>query len=90
MSFYWDAYKATAAQAIVCELDKLKRHELLALWLQTDAGIDWWYDCDGEQERDPDAPVCVDEIQEYLWERIWGIADSYENARIREYLDSRY
>jgi hypothetical protein len=43
-SFFWDAYVETASQFIRAELDGLSRRELEAVWLQTRAGFEWFWD----------------------------------------------
>ncbi len=40
-SYFWEAYEGTAWSIISQQISKLKCHELLAVWFQTDAGWDW-------------------------------------------------
>lgn len=40
-SYFWEAYEGIAWSIISCHTAKLKHHELLAIWFQTDEGEDW-------------------------------------------------
>ena len=82
-SFAWDAYEETIRATIRHDIESLPLHEAQAIWLQTDQGIDW----DGDDEGNRQSPVCDDDIEDYLLrEFVLAKAGSWSNARIREYL----
>lgn len=89
-SFYWDAYKATITAFYEGSVEDLKRHEQLALWLQTDSGLRWWDDHGEERDSGRTAVVDVEDIGRHLWGYAWRAADEYENKRIRQFLNGRY
>ena len=85
-SFFWDVYDETARSIVVAYVAKLKQHERLALWFQTDEGGDWLYD--DEDEKDEHPPVSDEDIVEYvIHEYVYREAGSWSNERIRAYLD---
>ncbi len=84
-SFYWDAYDETVRAILVGQIEKLAGHEREAIWLQTDAGIDW--KCGDPTEREK-SPVCTDDIVDYLArEHVYAEAGRWSNARIRAYIE---
>jgi len=96
-SFCWDVYEQTIRATIRYDIESLPGHEPQAIWLQTDQGIDWTFDFDNEDEEQApivdfdnedkkQAPIDYDEIEDYLLQYILQSAESWSNARIREYL----
>jgi hypothetical protein len=84
-SFYWDAYNQTVQTLVGNYVTKLPTHEREALWLQTQAGVDW--DFKEPEDREP-YPVFDDEIVDYVVsEYVYARAGEWSNARIRAYLD---
>ena len=84
-SLFWEVYKETVNQIIRFYISKIEPYERNALWLQTDAAIDWMYDYDTDDEP----PASEDDIVEYIFnEFIYKKADEYTNHRIRKFLDS--
>lgn len=84
-SFYWDAYDETVRGCLAGYIAELPFHEREAIWLQTDAGVDW--DCEEPEDRDPN-PVRDDDIVEYVArEYVYAEAGRWSNARIRAYID---
>ena len=70
-------------------MEELKEHEKLALWFQTDRGLDWLYD--DEEERDKYPPVDEDDIAQYvLQDFVYYKAGDWSNKRIQAYLDYLY
>ena len=88
-SFFWDSYDLTARSFVVAYIEELKEHEKLALWFQTDRGLDWLYD--DEEERDKYPPVDEDDIAQYvLQDFVYYKAGDWSNKRIQAYLDYLY
>ncbi len=84
-SFHWDAYDETV-QAIVRDyIDKLPKHEQEAIWLQTDAGLDWRFA--EPDEREPQPVKDNDSVDWLTGEYVYGEADNWSNARIRAFLE---
>jgi hypothetical protein len=84
-SFYWDAYDETVRGIVRAQLAHLSKDEKEAIWLQTEAGLDWT--CKEEVDRNA-APVCDNEIAEWFVEEyIYDAAKNWSNPRIRAYLD---
>jgi hypothetical protein len=50
-SFYWQTYEHVIESILPVHLDRLSPLELEAIWLQTDAGIDWLSDDPEPHER---------------------------------------
>jgi len=84
-SLFWDAYDQTVRPIVVDCVSKLLKYEREALWLQTDAGIDW----DFKEADDREAyPVIEDDIVNYVVSQyVYAKAGEWSNARIRAYLD---
>ena len=74
---------------ILPQVQKLKEHEKLALWFQTNEGIDWL--CDDEDFRE-ETPMFLDsEIVQYIADGfVYSSAANWENERIQAYLDRQY
>lgn len=84
-SFSWDSYDETVRSYLNGYVNELPRHAQEAIWLQTDAGGDWYY----EDPDDRDAfPVCDDDIVDYLArEYVYAEAGRWSNTRIRAFID---
>jgi len=85
-SIFWDLYEELAFQMLDEMVSQLPRHELEALWLQTQWGPDW-VDPDPKQcEKEP--PVASQDVTEYLLkEHLYEEAGRWTNKRIRAYRD---
>ena len=84
-SFYWDAYDETVRGILRGYVAELPKHEREAIWLETDAGVDWRFE--EPEERDP-RPVSEEDILDYLaQEYVYAEAGRWSNSRIRDYLD---
>jgi len=103
-SFFWEAYEGIAWSIISRHVAKLKHHELLAIWFQTDEGEDWrctpvtskeLYEEMSEAERDgchvedESTPLCTDEVERYIQLRLYDKAESYSNNGIEKFLKDR-
>lgn len=83
-SFYWDAYDDTVKQFAEDEIEQLPQHERAAIWLQTNAAIDWKYTDEAERVSDP---VSTSDIVAYVVnEYLYNAAGRWENQRIKNYL----
>lgn len=79
-SFYWDEYLLTIRQAVDGAIMGMSPEIAEAIWMQTDH-ID-------DVEPGYAAPVCTDEIVDYIVaEYILAKAGDWSNARIRDYLE---
>ena len=88
-SYYWDTYDQTARAWISGHIEELKEHEKLAVWLQTEEGLDWQYE--DEQEREEPPPALDSDIEEYiLHQYLYEAAANWSNKRIRKYLNRFY
>ncbi len=86
-SLFWSAYDETVQSFVLVYVEDLKPYEKLAIWLQTEQGWDWSYDCDGERDDYP--PVLIEDIVQYITkEYIYSKANSWNNNRIKNYLES--
>ena len=83
-SFLWPAYEETVRKLIEDQLRELAPFEVSALWLQTDAGIDW---SSSGQDNNPVPPVSDDDLIQTLAADVWNAAGNWSNPRIRAYLD---
>ena len=83
-SLLWDeSYGATLIQAIKWELSKLDDVTRVAIWYQTDAGIDCWLD-----EKEAPSDCSPDEIAPFILNQyVLPAAERFSNKRIRTYLD---
>ncbi len=66
-------------------MDELLPHEQAALWLQTDAGIEW--DSDNHAERAGNPVATYDTATHSLSDYIYVAVANWSNARIRGYLE---
>lgn len=75
LSFFWSAYVETAKRVINNHVSDLEKHEMLALWFQTDEGGEWESEYEGlveDQHREDDLYGCR---REDLWEWVWSERD---------------
>lgn len=84
-SFDWDTYHETVKGIVGVQIAALPKHEREAIWLQTEAGIDW----NSEHMVDGEAPPIFDgDIVDWLAEgHIYTKAANWSNARVRAYLE---
>lgn len=84
-SVLWDSYDDCIGEMVRVHVASLARHEREALWLQTDAGIDWTFEDEGDREA---YPVILDDIVEYVKSKhLYATAGNWTNPRIRAYID---
>ena len=90
-SYMWDAYLDTISRFINNEIQKLKQFVLEAIFLQTDAGMDWQLEIEdelSENENQESIPVCDEDITEYILQNyVLSDAMDYTNKRIRKYFE---
>lgn len=100
-SFFWDAYQQFMRDVVLAELEKMSSRDLVAMWLQTDAGWDWHSDLEYQEQMDgtpsyrthdtPTVPYVLDDIAAFIvQERLLSMAESYSNKNIRAYLEGDY
>jgi hypothetical protein len=84
-SVLWDAYEETVRAFVCGYVAALPKHEKEAIWLQTNAGIDW--DCWGPEDRQAQ-PVFDEDIVDWLiCEFVYAEGSDWSNARIRAFLE---
>jgi hypothetical protein len=84
-SLSWDAYDETVLAIVRGQIATLLKHEREAIWLQTDAGIDW--NCEEPDDRELH-PVFDDDIVAWLTnEYVYAKATNWSNDRIRAYIE---
>ena len=82
-SVHWDAYDQTVRRIIEVCLKEIPNHLREAIYLQTDAGIEWCCNEEGE-----DCPVYEDDIIDYLArEYVYEEAGNWSNSRIRAFIE---
>lgn len=87
-SVFWKLYDDMVYAYVNAAVNALAPHEQHALWLETDAGIDWL--CADADDRDSLA-VCIDEIVSHLVRNpIYSAAADWSNPRIRAYTEHSY
>ena len=83
-SVFWDVYDEIVRDMVRAHVAELPKFEREAIWLQTDAGIDWA--CDEPEDRNS-YPVTDDDIVNYLVPKyVYSQAADWSNARIEAYL----
>ncbi len=81
-SVMWDAYSDTIHSLVLEEVTKLDTATKQAIWLQTDAGIDWSVD-----NEDHEVPSNCEEIAQYTLDTfVLAAAGNWTNKRIERYL----
>ena len=84
-SFFWSAYNDTMSAVVSGILSELSNYERQAIWLQTDASLDW---SEEESGKDSPCPVCDDDIVKLIIDDyLYPAAESWSNARITAYID---
>lgn len=99
-SLFWESYDSLVTDIISRYTSKLKPHEILAIWFQTDEGNDWlctpvmsqeYYETqdfsniDGFRVEGENPPVCIDDITKYFQQSLYEQAEIYSNRRIRNF-----
>lgn len=100
-SYFWESYDCLTLDIISRYISKLKSHEMLAIWFQTDEGNDWLLtpvsnkeyfeikdlsnNCEFRTETES-PPVSLNHISKYIQKRIYERAEIYSNKRIRNFL----
>lgn len=84
-SFFWDSYDEIVRSHLKGYVNELPSLTQDAIWLQTDAGSDWW--CEDPDDRDT-FPVCDDDSVDYLArEYVYAEAGRWSNTRIRTFIE---
>jgi hypothetical protein len=84
-SIFWNSYDDTVRALVEAQLGKLSKHEREAIWLQSDAGIDW--NCK-EMDEGTLQPVSDDDIADWVTEeQVYEDAANWSNARIRAFVE---
>lgn len=96
----WAAYDEYACEVVFSVIEehvgKLKDHEILAVWYQTDAGYGWrCTDMDDDETPSEDRwsyyPASTGDVVSYIYnEYLCKMAGDYSNKRIRAYRDRYY
>ena len=86
-SIFSNMYLDIIEQLVLEAIRRLPRYELEAVWLQTDAGMDW---LDEEENGERRAGFGSDEVTTYLQQQVLDLAANWSNARIREDLEGPY
>lgn len=82
-SVMWDAYSDTIHSLVLEEVAKLDTATKQAIWLQTDAGIDWSVD-----NEDHEIPTNSEDIAQYTLDTfVLAAAGNWTNKRIEKYLE---
>jgi hypothetical protein len=84
---FWFAYDEIVRGMVGGFVAELSDNEREAIWLQTDAGIDW--NCEEPDVREPN-PVNQDEIVDYLVRDVYSKAADWSNERIDAYFARSY
>jgi hypothetical protein len=84
-SVLWDTYDEVVRTIVKNQVDKLPAHEREAIWLQTDAGVDW--SCKEPDQREAQPVFDGDIIDWLITEHVYQEASNWSNPRIRAYLE---
>ncbi len=93
----WDLYDETVKGLVYGFIEKLNDYEQVAIWLQTDAGLDWHWelmenvdkqsisvDIDNKEVK---VPIDIDEVVDYVThEYVYTRAGMWSNSKIRDFL----
>ncbi len=83
-SFVWDTYETVIRNTLAGIVEALPGFEREALWMQSDAALEW--ECREPGEREP-YPVNSHDVVEYLFQAVCESAGSLSNHRIRRYIE---
>ncbi len=91
----WDAYMFTVDQAVTGVLldKKLSDWQLCAIWIETQPGIDWIRELEGDDDGSSFDGLtwCEEDVVEYIRrEYVCRVAMDWSNQRLRHYFDSRF
>ena len=84
-SVLWDAYQDTVQDIVMGYVESLENFEKAAIWLCSDAGIDWRYS--DEDTREPSPFTTNDVANSILADYVYPEAGSWENSRIRSFIE---
>ena len=82
-SFFWETYQETVRQCISGVLSRRSRLEMVALWLQSDAAIDWLADNESGREL---PGVYEPDVVEFVYEVVRRLAEDSRNHRVVRFL----
>lgn len=82
-SFDWDEFETLVQQTVEGLVGKLPDAEQQALWLQTDAGVEWLDEADAETAQ---VPVLLKDVVSDLYSKVWRRAADWEDDRLERYL----
>ncbi len=85
-SVLWEVYDQHVRSVIADEIQTLAPHERCAIWLQTDAGIEW--QC--SDEVDSGMTYDEDGVISQVADEVYTAAGSWSNARIRAFIDNSW
>jgi hypothetical protein len=83
-SIFWDDYDEIVRNMIGGYIAELAKYEREAIWMQTDAGIDWV--CEEPKDRAAYPVVDADIINYLIHKYVYSEAADWSNARIEAYL----
>jgi hypothetical protein len=84
-SYYWDSYVETVERVIATQVERTPTRIKQALWLQTDAALDWLLDHEDDKES---PPYNVDDITNYLLhEYVLLEAGRWSNKKILAFIE---
>ena len=87
-SLGWDVLDETVRMIVRDYASELPIHEKQAIWLQSEAGIDWYYEEPDNREPSPEIDSAV---VGYITEKyVYAKADDWSNSRIRAYIGRYY
>lgn len=84
-SIYFDTYVLVLQEIVEGMCKRCMKHELEAIWLQTDAGFDWLWE---EDRVDDVPPVLMEDVERYITDRVTQVAMDWTNRRIENHLAS--
>ena len=88
-TFFWPTYELTVEATVGGFVSKLKHHEKVALWLQTESGLDWMLEL--PTDRMTEAPFCENAIVDHIVQRyVYQEAEGSTNYRVQKFLATRY
>lgn len=87
---FWEAYEGVLEGLLAEQVNRLKPHELVALWFQTDEGVDWLAPDRVVSVEDVDSkkpPVLIEDVAKHIANtQLYEIADKFTNHNIKTYL----